>query len=89
MATHKVRVQVRFDDVLDLQSLCFRFLDVLINVSLRIDNGSYALRTNQVRGMRQTAQIELFEVHDFRGNLWHGLYRHVPLTAFNPSCYFV
>jgi hypothetical protein len=43
MTADEVGVQVRLDHVLDLQSLRIRFLDVLINIALRIDNRSITL----------------------------------------------
>ena len=42
MAADEVRVQVRFDDVLDLEILRRRFFDVLVDVTLRIDDRGFA-----------------------------------------------
>src|SRR2546430_2475168 len=50
----KVCMQVRFDDVLDLQVLRFSFLDVLIDVALRIDNDRFTIRSDQIRSVRET-----------------------------------
>jgi hypothetical protein len=52
-----------FDDVLDLEPVRFSLDDVLVNITLRIDNGRFALRTDQIRSVRQASEIELFEVH--------------------------
>src|SRR5712691_1748387 len=65
MAADKVRVQVRLDYKFYLQILSRGFLDVLIHVALGIDNSRFPFRTDQVRSMRQTAEIELLEIHDF------------------------
>src|SRR5882724_1883853 len=66
MAADEISMQMRFDDVLDLEILRPRFVDVLIDIGLRIDNRGFAVGTDQVRGMSQTTEIELFEEH--RGN---------------------
>ena len=63
MATDKIGVQMRLDNIFDLNILSGGFLDVLINVALRINHSRFAFRTNQVRSMRQTSQIELLEIH--------------------------
>src|SRR5262249_25701718 len=39
------------------------FGEIFVNVALRIDNRRLTLRTNQVRRVRKTAKIELFEKH--------------------------
>ena len=64
VAADEVRVQVRLDDVLDLQSTGGGLRDVLLNVALRVYDRGLALRTDEVGGVRQTAEIELLEVHD-------------------------
>ena len=43
MTADEVCMQVRFDDVLYRQVLRVGFLDILIDVALRIDNGRFAL----------------------------------------------
>ena len=63
MAADEIRVQVRLDHILDLEALRLSFVNVLINIALRIYYRRLALRTDQVRSMRQAAKIELFEVH--------------------------
>jgi hypothetical protein len=40
----------------------------LVNVALRIDHSRLTLRTDQVRSMRQTSEIELLEVHRIEFN---------------------
>ncbi len=79
MAAHKVSMQVCFDDVLNLQTLRRRFIDVLIDIALRIDDGGFTVRANQVRRVRQTAEIELFEIHGISGR---ALKSPHPLNAF-------
>ena len=44
----EVGVQVRLDHILDFQSLRVRFLDVFIDITLRIDNRRFAIRANQI-----------------------------------------
>src|ERR1700674_1298398 len=63
VATNKIRVQMRLNHILDSEPLRLRFRDVLVHVALRIDYGSFAFRTDQVRSMRETREIELFEEH--------------------------
>ena len=48
MTADEIRVQVRLDDVLDLETLRRAFGDVLVNVALRIDDRRLAVRTDQV-----------------------------------------
>ena len=43
MAADEIRMQMRFDDVLDLKVLRLRFFDVLIDIALRIDNRRFAV----------------------------------------------
>src|SRR6185295_6885531 len=63
MPADEIRVQVRLDHILDLETLRFSFVNVLIDIALRINHHCLPFRTNQVRSMCQTAKIELFEVH--------------------------
>ncbi len=67
MTADEVGVQVRFDHVFDLQTLRRGVGEILVNVALRIDDSSFAVRTDQVRRMGQAAEIKLFEVHIFSG----------------------
>ena len=66
MPADKIGVQVSLDHILDPKVLRRGFLDILIDVALRIDDCRLTFRTNQVRSMRQTGKIELFKVHKFR-----------------------
>jgi hypothetical protein len=68
MTADEIGVQVRFDDVLDLQSLRVSFGDVFVNVALRIDNRSFAIGADEIRSVGQTGEIELFKEH-IRGHL--------------------
>src|SRR5215475_335321 len=63
MAAYEIGVQVRLDHVFDLQPFGFGFVDVLLDVALRINDRRFAYRANQIRSMRQTTQIKLPEVH--------------------------
>src|SRR6185503_12630557 len=59
VAADKIRVQVRFDHIFDLEILSSSFLDVLIHVALRIDHHRFTFRSDEVGSMRQTSEIEL------------------------------
>ena len=63
MPADEVGVQVRLDDVADAQAALVGRVDVLLDVALRIDDRRLAVRTDQVRGMRQAAEVELVEMH--------------------------
>src|SRR5215469_1185588 len=63
MAADEIGVQVGFDDVLDFHPLPTGFLNVLVHIPLRIHDRCFAIRADQVRSMRQTAEIKLLEVH--------------------------
>src|SRR5687768_9599131 len=65
MTADEIGVQVRFDYVLNLQPLCLRFIDVLIDIALRIYYCSFPVRTNQVRRLSQATEIELLEIHKY------------------------
>src|SRR5208337_5607990 len=60
---NEVRVQMGLEDVANRQPLFLRCFKIDFHVALRIDNDALTLRSQQIRGMRQTAEIELFEVH--------------------------
>ena len=51
------------EDVANLKLLLLGRFQVDFNVTLRIDDDRFAFRSEQIRGMRQTTQVELFEVH--------------------------
>jgi hypothetical protein len=63
VSAYEVSVKVRLDHVFDPQPLRVGFGEVLVNITLRIDNSRFTLRTNQVRSMGQAREIELFEIH--------------------------
>ncbi len=66
VSADEVGVQVRLDDVLDLQPAGFGLRDVLVNVALRVYDRGLARGADEVGGVRQTAEIELLEVHEPR-----------------------
>jgi hypothetical protein len=41
-------VQVSLNDVPDIESICSRFIYVLLHVALRINDGGFTLRTDQI-----------------------------------------
>src|SRR6185295_2101284 len=60
MTADKISVQMSFDDVLDLQAPDFSLFKILLDIALRIDHGGLTLRSDQVRGVGETVEIELF-----------------------------
>src|SRR2546422_8033624 len=65
MTADKISMQVSFDNVFDLQIPGGGFLDVLIDIALRVDDCSFATRADQIRSMSETVEIELLEIHWF------------------------
>ena len=63
VAGDEVGVQVRLDHVPDAQALRLRRLDVDVDVTPGIDDGRLAVRADQIGGLRETAEVELFEFH--------------------------
>src|SRR5258707_8513031 len=63
MPADKVRMQVSFDYVLDLEIVRGCFVDVLIDIALWIYDYTFAIRADQIRSMSETIEIELLEVH--------------------------
>ena len=48
MPADKIGMEVSFDNVFDLQVMRGRFFNVMIDVTLRIHDGAFALRRNQI-----------------------------------------
>jgi hypothetical protein len=63
MSGNKIRVQMSFENVANLDALSVRGLEVKINVPLRIDHYRLAPGRQQIGSVRETAQIKLFKVH--------------------------
>ncbi len=65
MAGDEVGVKVREEDVRDPQAVLGRESEILIDVALRIDDGSRAGAgvADEVRGVRQAIQIKLLQDH--------------------------
>ena len=63
MAGDEIGVQMRLNDVLDLQPVLASLVEVNRHIPLRVNHSGHAFRTDHVRGVRKTAQIELLEVH--------------------------
>src|SRR4029077_10756987 len=63
MSRKKVCVKMRQDDMANRQTMFGRKRKVLIDIALRIDDGGCAALGvgNQIRRVRQTVEIELFE----------------------------
>jgi hypothetical protein len=43
MPTDEIRVQVSLNDVPDFESIRFRFIDVLLHIALRVNDGGFTL----------------------------------------------
>ena len=56
-------MQVRLDHMADREVLLLRFLQIHLDVALRVDNRGLFLGSDHVRGVRQAAEIELFKEH--------------------------
>src|SRR5215472_4703497 len=63
MAADKIRVQMRFNDVFDLQTLGGGFTEILLHIALWIHHCGFAVSPNKIRCMGQTSQIKLLEIH--------------------------
>src|SRR5437773_9716787 len=66
MAADEVRMQMTLDDVFDFEILSAGFLNVLVDIALRIDYDSFTVGTNQVGSVSQATEIELLEIHFLR-----------------------
>ena len=66
MAAHEVGVEVRLEDPPDRQALRARLVHVLVHVAAGVDDGGLAAVADQVRRVRQAAQVELLEDHTRR-----------------------
>src|SRR5262249_6617085 len=64
VTTHEIGMQMSFNDVLDGEIIGRCFLDVLVDIALGIDNHGFTFRADEIGGMGQAGEIELFEVHD-------------------------
>jgi hypothetical protein len=51
------------DDEFNFQVLSASVIEILIDVSLRIDDSGFSFGPDQVRGVCEASQIELFEIH--------------------------
>src|SRR5262245_60516615 len=63
MAADKIRVGVRFDHILYLLAVGFGFVQVLLDIPLRVYHGGLVTRADVIRRVCQTTEIELPEVH--------------------------
>src|SRR5215813_8982804 len=72
---NEVGVEVSFENVADPKALLFRRLQIDIDITLRVDDRSFAVGADHVGRVRQTAQVELFEIHS----------NHPTLTTSPPS----
>ena len=65
VAGDEIGVQVGLEDVADADAVLLGRLQVNLDITLRIDDDGLAFRCQQVGGVGQTSQVELFEVHGF------------------------
>src|SRR5262249_10272470 len=63
MAADEIGGQMRLDHISDLPPFGFSFVDVLLDVALRVGDRRFAPGADQIRSVRQTTQIKLLEVH--------------------------
>src|SRR5262249_10299761 len=63
MAADKIGVQMRFNDIFDLQTLGGGFTEILLYIALWIYHRGLAVSPNEIRRMGQTSQIKLLEIH--------------------------
>src|SRR5580704_17350826 len=65
MAGDEVGVEVGLDDVLDAEILLAGVVDVDVDVALGVDDGGDAFADDDVRGVGETAEEELFDEDRF------------------------
>jgi hypothetical protein len=63
MSADEIGVQVSLDHVLDAETEPFRGIDILIDIALRIHHHRLSGVGDQIRGVGETGEIELLEVH--------------------------
>src|SRR5437667_12766668 len=63
MPADKISMQVRFYDISYFEFVRYRFVNILIDVALGINDHSFAVRAVQIRSMSKTIEIELLEIH--------------------------
>src|SRR5215472_16773530 len=63
MSGHEIGMKMGFEDMADSQAMLGRSLEVKLDVPLRIDHYGFPFRSQHVRGVRKTSEIELFEIH--------------------------
>jgi hypothetical protein len=61
VAADEIGVQVGLDHVADGEAPRFGLIDVDVDVASRVHDGRLSIGAQQVRGLGQTAQIELLE----------------------------
>ena len=66
VAGHVIGVQVRLDDVGDLQMMRLRRIEIFLYVPIRVNDGgdSGAFAADQIRCAAQTIDEELLKIHD-------------------------
>src|SRR5262249_1144634 len=60
----EVGVKVGFDDVFDAKTVPDSLFDIDSRVALRVDHRGNSFTSDQIRSVRQTAQVELLKVHE-------------------------
>jgi hypothetical protein len=66
MPADKIGMQMRLDDVLDLQALRRSLIDVQRHVALWIHHDRDAFRAEHVRRVRKAGEIKLLKIHLYR-----------------------
>jgi hypothetical protein len=65
MASDEIGVEMREEDVFDLEFVLGGEGEVLVNIALRVNDGGGGglLVADEIRGVRQTSKIKLLENH--------------------------
>ena len=67
VAAHKIRMEVRFQHVLDFDTVFLGSLDVRGDFAQRIDDDAFAIAMDVVGALSQAARVDLFDFHDRLG----------------------
>ena len=64
MPAHEVGVKMRFEDVLDVDPVGRRAVDVGLDFTQGVDDDALAVAVDVVGALCQAAGVNLFDVHD-------------------------
>src|SRR5262245_35380872 len=63
MTGNKVGVEVRLNDVLDGETVAFGLIEVNVDIAAWINDGGFALGSEEIGGVGETGEIELLKMH--------------------------